>query len=142
MYTSIQFVTGVVSSILATAICSLAVLVYQRRRERVPFASLLNFTKTERVVFVFPARQDAGEHRGLLQNVRIAFEDMLAINYVQRALTLAGWSPETFDMREHHRFRVHDAHDQAKNVVLICSPRSNPVTGEFIEKIKEGTNFD
>ena len=142
MYPSIQFVIGVVTSILATVICSLAGLGNQRRRERLPFASLLNFTKTERVVFVFPARQDSVERRGLLQNVGVAFEDMLAVNYMQRALTLAGWSPETFDMREHPRFRVHDAHDPAKNVVLICSPRSNPVTGEFIEKIKEGTKFD
>lgn len=45
-------------------------------------------------------------------------------------------------MREHRRFRAHDAHDPAKNVVLICSPRSNPVTEEYLEKIEEKTGFD
>lgn len=139
MYSLGELVLGVLSSVIATVLCGLVVEGYRRRNERRPFARLLNFTKTERTVFVFPSRPDAPEHPGLLQDARVAFEDMLAINYVRRALTLAGWQEDMFDMREHRHFREHDSHDSAKNVVVLCSPRSNPITREFLDKINEST---
>lgn len=81
MFTT-EIMIGVVSSVVATGLLAFLVAGYRRARERGPFARVLNFARTERVVFVFPSRPDAPGHQGLLRDIRVAFEDMLAVSYV------------------------------------------------------------
>lgn len=118
---------GVVSTVLAGVVVRLA----RRSGEIRPRRSLLNFWKGEPVLFVFPGRDSSSPT--LLP--RVAFEDMLAVNYVERLLTLSKWRDDKIQMRQHDGFIALDAHDPAKNLVLICSPRSNHVTNEYLNKL-------
>lgn len=67
---------------------------------------------------------------------------MLAANYIERLLSLSAWPVDAVQMREHKGFGKVDVQDQAKNLVLICSPRSNTITREFLAKINENTGLE
>ena len=62
---------------------------------------------------------------------------MLASNYMQRCLTLAGCHTDMVAMREERQFRRQDPHDAGKNLILLCSPKSNPTTQEFLSAINQ-----
>jgi len=127
---------GALGSLVATLVWVASAGLYYRYRNQRPFARLFSFNRSRKVVFVFPGRLGGPGNKGLIQNARISFEDMLAANYLQRCLSLAGWSPEMVEMREDRAFLA-NSQDAEDNLVILCSPKSNSVTEQLLRKVDE-----
>lgn len=84
----------------------------------------------EPLLFVFPAREDVTEP--ILP--RISIEDFMAINNTISSLLLVGC---------HTKIRVRDAgrlteeEKRSNNLILICSSKTNAVTGEALDLLSE-----
>jgi hypothetical protein len=60
---------------------------------------------------------------------------MLAANYIERTLTLAGLKDEEIEICNVREFRAsRDAREN--NLVLLCSPRANPITLEALNELE------
>lgn len=132
----------VLSGLFAAILFAILTSLLKKYLEKLPYRRILGFSKDEPILIVFPSRRDEPLHKGLLRDTRVTFEDMLAVNYVERMLTLSGCPDFRVQMREHKGFRKLDVHDSAKNIVLICSPKSNEITQEYLKKINDGTNLN
>jgi hypothetical protein len=137
----VDLILGIVAALIASAVFTIGLRYHKQINDTKPFSRIHGFSKDERVVIVFPGRQ-SNPSSGLLKDRLVTFEDMLAVNYVERILTLSGWKDDLIDFRENHSFEKLDVHDPAKNVVLICSPRSNSVTRKYLDLIKENASLD
>jgi hypothetical protein len=93
-----------------------------QRSERRPLRQLLNFGPGE-VLLIFPHRDQGRE--AILP--RTSTEDFLAMNNVISALLNVGWS-RGIGVRDTTRFTDDD---RKRNLVIICSPKSNEVAAEF-----------
>lgn len=144
---AIAFVLGVVTSLVASGI-----VWYARKRKRewdvrhTPHGEILNLDRRRRVVFVFPTRPaDEKENRPFRQ---VSMEDMLAMNYVGRALSLGGWDDETTDYRVEELFapQRHNPHrkvdDADHNIVSICMSRANTITGCALDELRRRKLLD
>jgi len=137
----IDLLIGIAAGLIASTFFAFVLYSYRQITNSKPFSKIHGFSKDERVVIVFPGR--SGRYgSGLLKDRLVTFEDMLAGNYIERILTLSGWKDDLIEFRESNSFEKLDVHELAKNVVLICSPRSNNVTKRYLEHIRQNTSFD
>lgn len=98
------------------------------RAERRPLNQLLNFGSDE-LLFVFPHREEIRE--AVLP--RTSTEDFMAMNNFISALINVGWT-RGFGVRDTRHIR---AEDKKRNLVIICSPKSNTFADEFQKKLRE-----
>ncbi len=124
---------GFILSIVAGFIGAAIQRVVDRRAEKRPLNQLLNFGNDE-LLFVFPHREELPE--AILP--RTSTEDFIAMNNVISALIKVGWG---------RRISVRDTThlsgaDKKRNLVIICSPKSNDFSREFQRELeKAGTSF-
>jgi len=97
---------------------------------------ILNFDPGEDVVFVFPTRRPV-EQRKFNQ---IAWEDARAIDYVLRALAKRNWPMSRIGMRGADHFDPN--RDWNKNLVIICSPKSNAVCQAALDELARGRSLE
>jgi len=114
----IGFVLSLIASILGALFYARATLYRQRR----PLNQILNFGNDE-LLFVFPHREDTVA--AILP--RTSTEDFLAINNVISVLLQIGWNKRV-GVRDTKRLRDSE---KKRNLVSICSRKSNPFTGEL-----------
>jgi hypothetical protein len=98
-----------------------------RRAERRPLNQLLDFGP-DSLLFIFPHRDTSPE--AILP--RTSTEDFLAMNNFISALLNIGWSRK-IGVRD--VTRVTEA-DKRRNLVIICSPRSNTVASTFQQELR------
>lgn len=132
---------NIIGGLIATAIFVIGLESIRRWKGKRPYWKIHKFSKDEPVIVVFPGRKSDPCAGGLFKDKLVTFEDMLAVNYVERLLTLSAWKDNAIQMREAHSFGKIDTHDSAKNLVLICSPRSNPVTKTYLDLINENVRL-
>lgn len=101
--------------------------VIDRRAERRPLSQLLNFGP-ENLLVVFPPRDESPE--AILP--RTSTEDFLAMNNFISALLNMGWSRKV-GVRD--TTRLTEA-DKRRNLVVICSPKSNTFAGTLQKELK------
>lgn len=102
-----------------------------RRAERRPLNKLLNFGD-DSLYFVFPHRDESPE--AVLP--RTSTEDFLAMNNFISALLNIGWTRK-IGVRD--TTRVTEA-DKRRNLVVICSPKSNLLASELQQELKRFSN--
>lgn len=117
---------GFVLSIGAGLVGAYLQRLIDRRAERRPLSRLLNFGPDSLLV-VFPPRDVSPE--AILP--RTSTEDFLAMNNFISALQNMGWSRKV-GFRD--TTRLTEA-DKARNLVVICSPRSNTFAGQLQDKL-------
>jgi len=99
-----------------------------RRGERRPLNRLLNFGP-DQLLFVFPHREEIPE--AILP--RTSTEDFLAMNNFISALLNIEW-PRKIGVRDTNR--VTEA-DRKRNLVIICSPKSNILAATFQKSLQQ-----
>lgn len=123
----ILLVAGFLLSIVGALIGAWAQRIFDRHGERRPLNKLLNFGKDD-LLFIFPHRKEINE--GILP--RTSTEDFMAMNNFISALIKIGWARGT-GVRDADRVKPHD---KKRNLVIICSPRSNDFAVEFQKVMK------
>ena len=126
-----QIVIVFISSVLATLIVLKILEVLKRREQERPLNKILNFGDDE-LLFVFT-------HREMEEVIlpRTSTEDFLAINNFISALLKISWK---------NKIGVRDpAHltdqDKRRNLVVICSPKSNTFTDEIQKLLEDHSTF-
>jgi len=127
------FVLSVLAGIVGTILC----YVIKRMRENLPLRRLLNFGHDE-LIFIYPRRDDIPA--AVLP--RTSTEDFLAINNAISALLKIGWK-QPVGVRSVGAWpgaaddgRQLSPNDRERNLVTVCSPKSNPFTREILEELK------
>ncbi len=116
----ILVVVGFLLSIVGALIGAWVQRVFDRRGERRPLNKLLNFGADD-LLFIFPHRKEINE--GILP--RTSTEDFMAMNNFISALIKTGWARGN-GVRDTERVLPQD---KKRNLVVICSPRSNEFAG-------------
>ena len=98
-----------------------------RRGERRPLNQLLNFGP-DGLLFIFPHRDSSPE--AILP--RTSTEDFLAMNNFISALLNVGWTRK-IGVRDTGRVTESD---KRRNLVIICSPKSNSIAGTFQKELR------
>lgn len=119
----LAFVIGVASSLVAEFVFR----EWLRSRRARPLNALLNFGADD-LLFIFP-------HREMPESIlpRTSTEDVFAINNFISALIAIGWSRQ-IRMRDTTRL---SADDKKKNLVSICSSKTNVFTKELMALLRE-----
>jgi len=125
------FVLSVMAGVVGTILCR----VITQMRENRPLKRLLNFGHDE-LVFVYSRRDDIPA--AVLP--RTSTEDFLAINNAISALLKISWK-QPVGVRSVGAGVADDGrqlspNDRERNLVTICSPKSNPFTRELLEELK------
>jgi len=128
-------VLGFVLSVLAGVVGTILCYGISRMRENKPLRQLLNFGHDE-LLFIYPKRDDVPA--AVLP--RTSTEDFLAINNVISALLKIGWK-QPVGVRSVGSGGMDDdkqlsSSDRERNLVTVCSPKSNPFTKELLEELK------
>lgn len=131
---------ALVGGIVAGLIWELRLKRWVARIEHPALHDLLNFDRGRGLVFVFPT---IGESAIPARKFRaLAWGDAIAVAYMLRALAQCGWPADKISMRgvwrsptgaEEGHFDWN--HDWAQNLVIIGSPKTNPVA-EIVLKTK------
>lgn len=136
-----SYVLGILKDIaiaIAGAIVGAIVITWwQRLRSRSPFARVTAVNRLKNTIIVVPPREPESTPSNVdhPRRIYVTYEDMLAANYAERTLTLAGLHDneiEVCNVREFTESR--DA--RQNNIILLCSPRANPVTLEALDALK------
>jgi len=116
---------------LSVAATLLGAYIYARIvdfRKKRPMRQILNFGN-DSLLCVFPHREEVAE--AILP--RTSTEDFLAINNIISALLQVGWKKK-LGVRDSRRV---SSDDRKRNLVVICSPKSNSLTSEVQEEMEE-----
>ncbi len=137
---------GILGSVIAAWVWELRVRPWLQRG---PLRLVLNLNERKRVVFVFPTRPPKDKTR---LHPDVAWEDMRAVDYVQRLLSKMHWRPAGIAMRgieprgvkaetipEHDHFL--DA-DKTENVIILCSPLTNTVAHQALTELRREFGLD
>ena len=124
----IILIIGFMLSIIAGLIGALIQRYIDRRGEKRPLNQLLNFGKDD-LLFIFPHREEITE--AILP--RTSTEDFLAMNNFISALIKIDWNRK-ISVRDTRRV---SRSDKKRNLVIICSPKSNDLTVEFQDTLKK-----
>ena len=112
---------------------------------RRPFRKVMGFGKDDKIYIVVPERpvDEAYAHQSasLMANVHVTFHDMLAANYAERALTLAGVGDERIFIETISSTHRPDA-IVTNHLVLICSPKANAYSRAAIESLSQTYGVD
>ena len=124
----VLMVLGFVLSIIGALIGATIQRRWDRRRTRRPLNQLLNFGSDD-LLFVFPHRTDESNQNPAASYLlpRTSTEDFIAINNFMTVLANSGWERGAH-VRDTTRFR---ADDHKRNLVIVCSPKSNDKAAEF-----------
>ncbi len=123
----ILLVAGFVLSIVGALIGAYVQRRVDRLRERRPLNQVLNFGN-DGLLFIFPHREEISE--AILP--RTSTEDFLSMNNFISALLAIDW-PNAVGVRD---TRHVSADDKRKNLVVICSPKSNTFAQELQDKLR------
>jgi len=124
---AVLMILGFVLSIVGALIGAAIQRRWDGRRIRRPLNQLLNFGKDE-LLFVFPHRTDGnGDPHASYLLPRTSTEDFIAINNFMTVLANIEWERGAH-VRDTTRFRTED---HKRNLVIICSPKSNDKATEF-----------
>jgi len=130
------YILGFVLSVLAGVVGTILCYVIKRMMENRPLRRLLNFGHDE-LVFVYPRRDDIPA--AVLP--RTSTEDFLAINNAISALLKISWrrpvGVRSVGTGTADDGRQLSSNDKKRNLVAVCSPKSNPFTKELLEQLKE-----
>jgi hypothetical protein len=120
-------VFGIIVSAIAGAFVN---KIWHTRQLRNPYSKTTGIKSGEKTIIVIPHRPllSALDHLYSGSHTHVTYEDMLAANYVERSLTLAGVSDQNIEIHSVHQFLRDRAQEDDQNLVLICSPKANPVT--------------
>lgn len=121
----LTFILSVGASIVGTVIF----LKVAEHRKNQPLNRLLNFGTDDEIIFVFSHRDHVPE--SILP--RTSTEDFMAMNNIISALIKVGWKKK-IAVRDTKRL---SEQDKQKNLVLICSAKSNIITREIQEMLME-----
>jgi len=125
--------TGFVLSIIAGLIGAFIQRKFDQRNETHPLNQLLNFGRDD-LLFIFPHREEITE--AILP--RTSTEDFVAMNNFISALINAGWTRK-IGVRDTTRVSTND---KKRNLVIVCSPKSNGFSEEFqMEQKKQLKKF-
>jgi len=124
----IALIVGFALSVIAGLIGALIQRRIDRRAERKPLNQLLNFGEDE-LLFCFAHRE---EMPGAILP-RTSTEDFLAMNNFISALLNIGWNKK-IGVRDPGRISLSD---RKKNLVIICSPKSNSFAEEFQKEMQQ-----
>jgi len=113
---------GFMLSITAGLVGAKIQRILDQRGEKRPLNLLLNFGNDD-ILFIFPHREEIIE--AILP--RTSTEDFLAMNNFISALINRGWN-RRIGVRDTRRVTPSD---KKKNLVIICSPKSNDLTSEL-----------
>ena len=119
---------GFVLSVVAAILGAWVQRRMDRRKERQPLNQLLNFG-ADQLLFVFPHRDESPE--AILP--RTSTEDFLAMNNFISALLNVGWARKV-GVRDTTRVTTAD---KKRNLVIICSPKSNHLSLEFQDELQK-----
>lgn len=127
---AILLTAGFILSIVAGLIGAKIQRKIDRYGETRPLNQLLNFGKDD-LLLVFPHREEIT--KAILP--RTSTEDFLAMNNFISALITLEWNRKigVRDTRHHSP----NARDKKRNLVIICSPKSNSFAGEFQTQLKQ-----
>ena len=123
----IDQVSGFVLSIVGALIGAFVQRKYDHIVERRPLNQILNFGD-DAILFVFPHRAQIAE--AILPQT--STEDFLAMNNFMSALLAIGWT-NNVGVRDMNRV---SSDDKRKNLVVICSPKSNTFAQELQDILK------
>ena len=123
----ILLIAGFVLSIVGALIGAYVQRRVDRLHERRPLNQILNFGN-DGIIFIFPHREEISE--AILP--RTSTEDFLSMNNFISALLAIDW-PNTIGVRD---TRHVNADDKRKNLVVICSPKSNSFAQELQDMLK------
>lgn len=106
---------------------------------RRPHAKVLGISNDEEVHIILPHRPFPVQVSTTLIKKRshVTFEDMLAANYAERSLTLAGFSDEKVSIKSVKQFKKDRSSLQQQNLILICSPKANDITADTLEALNK-----
>ena len=110
------------------------------RRETRPLSQLLNFGKDD-LYFIYPHRNDFGNNTVRKDTSilpRTSTEDFMAVNNFISALINRRWDRK---LCFHDTTHV-SGEDKKKNLVIICSPKSNGFAALYQKEINEKHYFD
>jgi hypothetical protein len=125
MHIVLTFILSVGASIIGTVIY----LRLSEHRKNQPLNRILNFGPDDELIFVFTHRDHVPE--SILP--RTSTEDFMAMNNFISALIKVGWKKK-IAVRDTLRLTEQD---KQKNLVLICSAKSNIVTKEVQDMLLE-----
>lgn len=129
---------------LLGAVAAYALLVARRSytivywRERMALRKLLLFSRGDRIVVVLPRREQPSVQKTV---GAVAYEDMVACILVERCFMLAGWREEQIEIVSNDVAVANVAYKR-ENLVLLCSPRRNPLTAEALATLKRQNRLD
>ena len=127
LFLVIGFALSIVAGLIGAYIQRIILLSGQKR----PLNQLLNLGKDD-LLFIFPHREEIRE--AILP--RTSTEDFIAMNNVISALINIGWSRKIGVRDTHHVTKD----DKKKNLIIICSPKSNEFSLEFQNKLRESVS--
>jgi hypothetical protein len=122
---AIAFVVGFVAALLGTLAYELLRIWWARH----PIGSALNFDHQHDAVFVYPLRV---VDKPILVP-RIAIEDFIAVNDMQRMLVSAGWSIERIRMKDETQLQPQE---RQLNLVILSAPWRNTITKEALNALR------
>ena len=99
-----------------------------RQHERGPFARILRTQRHEKTIIVVPRRSHNAGDQHDTTHIHVTFEDMLAANYVDRMLNLAGVRNQDVEVQTVDHFNRTKTLSSREHLVLICSPKANSIT--------------
>lgn len=104
-----------------------------------PFRQLTGMDTHRKVVIMIPerpAKDDAAEDTQIHGNVHVTFHDMLAVNYAERVLVLAGHADSSLSVQAvSQQGKGSPRASVTDQMVLVCSPRANPLTREALDAL-------
>ncbi len=127
-------IVGIIANLFSAVIGGGATWLYKFKKSRTPFTSVTGISPKDKTIIVVPERplsEGAGTPYATHRN-HVTFEDMLAANYMERVLSLAGVPDSKTAVRGVAQFQKNTENKQ-HNVILICSPKANDVTREVLE---------
>ena len=124
---------GISSTVFSAAIIGFAAFSWRNWRARhAPLRDLFSFDRHLQAVCVIPANLPMET-----TVTSVATEDMLAVNYIERALALINFPEDQFVIRGVHQFAQHNRDEKLNNLILVAGPTKNAVLQEVLEKLAE-----
>lgn len=132
-----DFMLGVFASIIASIPGYYLIGKWKDIWSNKPLKKILNFSTDEELIFVFCHREiEDKDVKGIILP-RTSTEDFMAINNMKSALLKAGWT--RFDKVRDTNTILKNDDEQRKNIISVCSPKSNLFTRAVEKKIEEKT---
>lgn len=128
MIGTLEFIASIIIAVITSVAGTHIYEKWKENKRNMPLRRILNFGEDD-LVFVFSHRDHIPDY--VLP--RTATEDFLAINNVISALLKIGWKRKVYFK---DTARLND-NDKKRNLVSICSSKSNPFTDNLLKQVAE-----